>query len=49
MRSRALDLWLPLRRVLEADYAAADGGATANWIWRNLNEQKVTTGKPVVR
>ena len=29
MRSRALDLWLPLRGLLEADCAAADAGATA--------------------
>ena len=29
MRSRALDLWLPLRGLLEVDCAAADAGATA--------------------
>jgi hypothetical protein len=29
MRSRALDLWLPLRGLLEADCAAADANATA--------------------
>jgi hypothetical protein len=29
IHSRALDLWLPLRGLLEADCAAADAGATA--------------------
>ena len=49
MRSRALDLWLPLRGQLEADCVAADAGATAIGFGGILNEQNVTIGKPVVR